>query len=181
MRLGDRPLSGEDILELLAELGRELDDRGVRGELFIVGGAAMALVYNTRRSTRDIDAVFEPKALIYEVAQAIARRHALDPGWLNDGVKGLLPGADPDARELVEVPGLRVTVPSPEYLLALKVAAARVDRDADDIRALAHLCGLRSSQDVLDLTVRIIGPLRPLPAKVQFLVEEMFPRADGER
>ena len=168
------PLDGEAILELLTEVGEELDHRGIRGELFVVGGAAMALAYNTRRATRDVDGVFEPKLTIYEVADEVGTRHGLPAGWLNDGVKGLLPGPDPEARELVELPGLRVTVPSPQYLLALKVAAARVDRDADDIRDLAAICGLSSASEVLDLTARVIGAARPLVPKVQYLIEELF-------
>lgn len=129
--------------------------------------------YNIRRSTRDIDAVFEPKATIYQVAARIAQHHGLDRNWLNDSVKGLLPGPDQAPQEVVELPGLRVSVASPRYLLALKVAAARVDRDADDIRFLAGVCGLRSAREILDLTEDIIGRHRPLAAKVQFLVEEI--------
>ena len=48
-----------EILGLLAELSERLDERGVRGEMFLVGGAAMALAYSTRRSTSDLDAIFE--------------------------------------------------------------------------------------------------------------------------
>ncbi len=175
--IGDRPFSRDQIVELLRELGAELDGLGLRGEMFVVGGAAMALAYNTRRSTRDIDAVFEPKATIYQVAARIAQHHGLDRNWLNDSVKGLLPGADHAPQEVVELPGLRVSVASPRYLLALKVAAARVDRDADDIRFLAEVCRLRSAREILDVTEDIIGRHRPLAAKVQFLVEEMFPTA----
>lgn len=167
-------LSAEELTGLLAEVGAALDERGVRGDMFVVGGAAMALAYNTRRATRDIDAVFEPKAVIYEIAAVVGARHGLDEGWLNDGVKGLLPGDDPDARELLELPGLRVLVASPRYLLALKVAAARVDRDADDIRRLAELCDARTPQDILDLTEEVIGTSRPLEPKAQFLIEELF-------
>ena len=65
-------------------------------------------------------------------------------------------------------------MPSPQYLLALKVAAARVDRDADDIRDLAAICGLSSASEVLDLTARVIGAARPLVPKVQYLIEELF-------
>lgn len=56
--------------------------------MYIVGGAAIALAYDKRRSTRDRDAVFEPKAVIYEAAAAVAERLGLPPGWLNDAVKG---------------------------------------------------------------------------------------------
>lgn len=173
--IGSGPFNRAEILALLRQLGEELDGLGLRGEIFVVGGAAMALAYNVRRSTRDIDAVFEPKLRIYRVASEIARRHGLDHGWLNDSVKGLLPGPDPAPQEIAELPGLRVCVASPEYLLALKVAAARVDRDADDIRVLADVLGLGSAREILDLTERMIGPNRPLIPKIGFLVEEMFP------
>jgi hypothetical protein len=41
----------DEIAELLHELGVRIDRRGARGEMFLVGGAAMALAYSTRRST----------------------------------------------------------------------------------------------------------------------------------
>ncbi|HEX6685424.1 MAG TPA: DUF6036 family nucleotidyltransferase [Candidatus Limnocylindrales bacterium] len=60
-------LSRDELTGLLDELGAELERQGVHGDLFVVvGGAAMALAYNTRRSTRDLDAVFEPKHVVYE-------------------------------------------------------------------------------------------------------------------
>lgn len=173
--IGDQPLSRGDIVALLTELGVELDHAGLRGEMFIVGGAAIALAYNTRRATRDVDGVFEPKTAVFRAAAAVGGRHHLRQDWLNDSVKGLLPGADPDAVDLFEAPGISVSVASPRYLLALKVAAARVDRDADDIRLLANVCGLTTAARILDMTEQVIGAERPLEPKVQFLIEEMFP------
>jgi len=55
-------LDREQIVNLLTDLGSELAERGVRADLFLVGGAAIALAFNTRRATRDVDGVFEPKA-----------------------------------------------------------------------------------------------------------------------
>ena len=165
----------DQILDLLRELGDDLDKQGVRGELFIVGGAAMALAYNTRRSTRNIDGIFEPKTQVYETAERVGARHGLPSGWLNDAVKGLLPGDDPNARAVLSAPGIRVSVPSPQYLLALKVVAARVDRDADDIRYLADLCGARTAADVWAITEQVMGGRQRLLPKAQFLIEEMFP------
>ncbi len=69
-----------EIHDLLTELGRRLAARGIAGEMYVVGGAAIALAFDERRSTRDIDAVFEPKAAIYEVAGALARREAFPMG-----------------------------------------------------------------------------------------------------
>jgi hypothetical protein len=53
-------LSRDDIVTLLNELADELEARGTHGDLFLVGGAAMALAYSTRRATRDLDAIVEP-------------------------------------------------------------------------------------------------------------------------
>ncbi len=170
----DRGLSRADITELLAELGARLDSQGIRGDLFVVGGAAMALAYSTRRLTADVDGVFEPKMLIYDAATEIAARHVgLPADWLNDAVKGLLPGTDSQARVILDLPGLTVSVPSPRYLLALKVQAARIDRDADDILTLAEACGARTAAEVLDIAAAVVGAARLQP-KAQFLVEELF-------
>jgi hypothetical protein len=173
-------LDKQQIIDLLAELGDEMQGRGQRAEMFIVGGAAMALAFDARRATRDIDAVFVPKAAVYEAAQAVAGRHGLAPDWLNDAVKGFLLGEDPYRRTIFESPGLSVTVPSPQYLLAMKVYAARVDRDADDIRILADLCDLHTAEAVLDLAEAYLAGI-PIPAKVQFLIEELFPAPLGDR
>jgi hypothetical protein len=97
-----------EIVAALTALGRALERRGVEGELYVVGGAAIALAYDARRSTRDIDAVFEPKQVIYEAASEIAVEHDLPPGWLNDAVKGFLAGEDPEASLVLDVPGLSV-------------------------------------------------------------------------
>lgn len=90
-------------------------------------------------------------------------------------VKGLLPGGDVDAREILERPGISVSVPSTRYLLALKVAAARIDRDVHDIRVLANRLGLDTAAEVLAVTEQVMAR-RPdrLTPKVRFLVEELF-------
>jgi hypothetical protein len=162
-----------ELRALLTEVGEELAEQGIRGELFVVGGAALALAYSTRRFTRDVDAVFEPKTEVYAAARRVAARHGLPEDWLNDAVKGMLPGTDPDARDVMSVPGLRVSVPSPRYLLALKVYAARVDRDSDDIRFLAELCGVNTSEEVLSITEWVMGSRTLLP-KSRYIVEELF-------
>jgi len=172
--MSEQAFAAEEIISLLTELGSDLHARGIQAELFVVGGAAMALAYNSRRATRDIDAVFEPKQAVYEAADRIALRHALPDNWLNDAVKGFLPGGDPHQRAVFAAPGINVSVPSPKYLLALKVHAARIDRDRDDIVTLARLCGVSSAGEVLTIAERIMGPNR-LQAKTQFMVQELFP------
>lgn len=166
-------LSREELLGLLEEIGVELEAQGKRGDLFVVGGAAMALAYNTRRSTRDLDAVFEPKGVVYEAARTVGQRHDLAPDWLNDAVKGFLPGEDPNATTIFDHPGLAVRVASPEYLFAMKAVAARAERDANDLLRLYQLCGFDSIEEAMDCVERYY-PAHLLPPKTGFLLEELL-------
>jgi Nucleotidyltransferase of unknown function (DUF6036) len=82
------PLSADDIRRLFGELAFELDAAGQRAEIFLVGGAAIALCFDGRRSTRDLDAVFAPTDSVRTAAATVAEHEGLDPDWLNDAVKG---------------------------------------------------------------------------------------------
>ena len=62
----------KEIIEALTALAGELERRGVVAEMYVVGGAAIALAFDERRATRDIDAVFEPKDVVYEAAAVVA-------------------------------------------------------------------------------------------------------------
>ncbi len=159
----------------LRDLATELEARGVRGELLVVGGAAMALASSRHRSTDDLDAVFEPKSVIYAAARAVAEEHALDPGWLDDAVKGLLAGPDPNATVFFDRPGLVVRIASARYLLAMKLLASRVERDEDDIAPLLRLSNVTEPQEALDL-VADLYPKSVIPPKVEYLVRELLAR-----
>jgi hypothetical protein len=166
-------LGREDILILLEELASELDRGGHDGDLFVVGGAAMALGYDTRRSTRDLDAVFEPKTVIYDAVRLVGERHDLDSDWLNDAVKGFLPGEDPNSTVVFDRPGLAVRVASPPYLFAMKAVAARVERDSEDLLTLYRLCGFASIDEALDCVARYYPP-HLLSPRTAFLLQELF-------
>ncbi|CAN5661701.1 MAG: nucleotidyltransferase [Actinomycetota bacterium] len=166
-------MNRDELGTALRALGVELQRRGVQGDLYVVGGAAMALAYDTRRSTRDIDAIFEPKLVIYEAAARVADELGLPADWLNDGVKGFLVGADPYEAPVLEFPGVRVQMASPQMLLALKVVAARIGEDDDDVATLAAMLGLASAAEVLDLVTAVAGASR-LGPRSQFFVEEIM-------
>jgi hypothetical protein len=166
-------LGRDDVRRLLEEVADELASRRVRGKLFLVGGAAMAVAYGRDRVTRDIDAVFEPMETVYEAARVVGRRNGLPADWLNDGVKAFLHGADPDATTFLDTPGLTVQVASPRYLFTLKALAARVDRDAADLVTLYGLCGFASVDEALDHLERT-APSGLLKPKTEFLIRELL-------
>jgi len=168
-------LTKERILELFGELNDELRGLGIRGDLFVVGGAAMAVAYDARPATRDVDGIWQPSAEVRSAAARIATRHDdLQPDWLNDGVKGFLPSSDPGTQKVVyENDCLTVSVPSPRYLLATKLLASRVSRDEEDILLLYKLCGFTTVAEGLDL-LETYYPGRRIEAKVQFFLEELL-------
>jgi hypothetical protein len=161
------------IVRALQALGEELTRQGVRGQVFIVGGAAIALAYSRRRVTKDIDAVFEPKALIYQAAAKVAEEMGLPDDWLNDAVKGFLPGADPSAVPLPEIEGIEVTTASARYLLALKLMALRIGEDDEDIQMLLRETGIDRTDDALDLLEQIFSGREP-PLKTRLFLEELL-------
>ena len=169
------PLLGrQELLEALAELNEELEILNVRGEVFIVGGVAMAIAYDTRRATSDVDAIFVPSNEIRLAASRVADRLNLEPDWLNDGAKAFMPGEDENRIGVYEGNHLSVAAASPEYLLAKKLMASRVERDLDDIRALYKLCGLSTAEEGLNLLTTFYPEHQILP-RVQFLLQEIFP------
>jgi hypothetical protein len=168
-----------EIVNALQALGDELSSRGIRGQIFIVGGAAMAIAYSTRRVTKDIDAVFEPKSSIYDAAAKVAEELGLPQDWLNDSVKGFMPGKDDDPRPVPDIQGIEITTASPQYLLAMKLMAMRFGEDDEDIEVLIRECGLHSAQETLELIVHMYPAREPLP-KARFFLEELFDQTARE-
>jgi predicted nucleotidyltransferase len=169
----DHAFTRAKIVEALQALGDELKDRGLRGQIFIVGGAAMALAYSTRRITKDIDAVFEPKSAIYDAAVTVAENLDLPEDWLNDAAKGYMPGNDLDPRPIADIRGIEVTTASPRYLLAMKLVAMRFGEDDEDIELLLRECGLDDTEETISLLQQMY-PLQDPPAKTRFYLEQLF-------
>jgi len=61
-----------EIERAFTALGERLARRGVVADVFVVGGAAMALAYDAARVTRDVDAVFKPHGIVLEEARKVA-------------------------------------------------------------------------------------------------------------
>lgn len=152
----------------------------MRGEICLFGGTAMVLAFSARLSTKDIDAVFQPTGKVREVAERIADRRNLPGNWLNDGVKGFLSARHETTEgRLPQFPHLRVTMPVPEYLLAMKCMAARIagttgeQSDVADIVFLIRHLRFTTANDVLDIVAQYY-PLNQIPAKTQYLIEGLF-------
>jgi predicted metal-dependent TIM-barrel fold hydrolase len=163
------------IVKLFEALNAELRSKGVKGEIGICGGAVMCLVFRARESTKDIDAIFRPTREIREASKVVAAELGVNEDWLNDAAKGYFL-SQPPVREVMDLSNLRVWAPHAEYMLAMKCVSARFDsHDLDDARFL--LDHLRIA--TVDHACRIVEdyyPRKAIPAKTQFLLEELLQR-----
>jgi hypothetical protein len=173
-------LTREAILRALSSLSDELGRQSVTGELCLFGGTVMVLAFTARLSTKDVDALFQPSPMIRDLARRIGDEQQLPADWLNDGVKGYVSARhETTAGNLPQFPHLRLTMPVPEYLLAMKCMAARLggttgeSSDVADIVLLIRRLQLKSAQAVLEIVGQYY-PANRIPVKTQYLVEGLF-------
>lgn len=173
-------LDAQSVRILFQELSDRLEARGASAQLFVVGGAAMSLAYDQGRLTRDVDAVFVPAPEVRELAAEIGASHGLEPDWLNDAVKGFLPGPDEHPLTVFETESLLVQVPSPEYLLAMKLHASRDERDLDDAALLFRTLGYTTADECIDLLTSRY-PVTQLLPRHRYIAQEIADRAAARR
>ncbi|MBX7068734.1 MAG: hypothetical protein K1X38_05050 [Microthrixaceae bacterium] len=173
-------LDAEGVQALFQQLSDRLDAVGVHAQLYVVGGAAMALAYDSSRLTRDVDALFVPAPEVRAAAEAIAADHGLEPDWLNDAAKGFLPGQDDRPVTVFESESLLVQVASPEYLLAMKLHASRDERDLDDAATLFLHLGYSTAEECIDLLARSYSSRQLMP-RLRYVAEDVAARAAERR
>lgn len=162
-----------DLERAFTMLGDRLARRGIVADLFVVDGAAMALAYDAKRVTRDVDAMFVPHGVVVEESRAVAEELGLPPWWLNKQASVYVSGKDdPGKRRVFDHPNLRIMVASPEHIFAMKALAART-RDIDDMSRLAALAGVRTVEDGLRVC-RDFYPDEEFSARTRGVLEELF-------
>lgn len=144
-------LSRAQISHALRRLGERAHEQELTLEVSLYGGAVFTLVYGSRDATKDVDAAVRPNEIANQLAREVAKELGLPQDWLNDQVKQFL--AEKEAkRKLNEADfgeGIRVSVPTAAYLLAMKLRACRPPLpgyagDYGDIRFLVQKMGITS-------------------------------------
>jgi hypothetical protein len=182
-------LTKDDILRGLRKMDEKAVESGVLVDLSIYDGAALAIAFDIGQVTRDVDAVVRGAPdFVRAVAAEIAEQEGWPRDWLNDG-KGFLSGSE-EMLLMQSFPGsprggLRIHVPSPAYLFAMKCMAMRPEgldgsHDISDIEALAGILGVRNSSEALSL-IEGFYPWSRIPPKVRFGVEEIMERLSSRR
>jgi len=167
-------------MDLFQDMSDALAAQQQPAQLFVVGGAAMALAYDDQRATHDLDGLFQPSSIVRDIASDLALANALDDDWLNDAVKGFLPGNDPDRVTVFESEYLLVQVASPRYLLAMKLFSARLGRDDQDAVKLFEVCGLHGANEALALLEEYY-PTDMLTSRHMYVVNEIASQVVSER
>ena len=165
-------MTAEEIEKYLREVGDELAAQNVKGEICLYGGAVMCLVFKARPATKDVDAIFEPVKFIRRAISKIAERYDLPLDWLNHAVKMFV--VEHEKEMFFDLPNLKVFVPAPEYMLAMKILAARVESfDLEDLWFLIDELELPTVEDVLQI-VENYYPNKIIKPESRFLLEELF-------
>jgi hypothetical protein len=165
-------MTAEEITQYLTELNDELRLIDIKGEVSLFGGAVMVLAFKARIATKDIDAIFEPVREIRTAAHRIAERHALKLDWLNHAVRMFVVKHQ---RELLfELSNLRITLPDPDYLLAMKMLALRAEtEDENDAIFLIKKLKLDRKDEVLRI-VADYYPKKEVSARTLVWLDEYF-------
>ena len=179
-------LDRDTIVRALGRLSQILGDRGITGEVCLLGGTVMVLAFKTRARTKDVDAIFHPPHEIRDAARLVQAEMNLPEGWLNDGAKAFVSTRHETAEgDLPQFPHLRLTAPTAEYMLAMKCMASRIPAgpedqgDVADIAVLIRHLGLGDADQALSIVARYY-PEEQIPVRARYLIEDLFTRmAEG--
>ena len=162
------PFSADSLEGAFRELSGELRLRRARAHIYIIGGAAIALGFDNRRATLDVDAVVRVgHGHLMEAVRKVAYRHGWPTTWPNEQAAMAAPRRKDHLAMTVYADGnLVVTGASAKHLLAMKVRAARL-KDAEDIAFLTRHLGMREAREVWDLHDQVFPDDPPQRASSQ--------------
>jgi hypothetical protein len=177
-----------EIEEGLEEIAKIANSDGVCIELAIYGGSALALKWEFRKATRDVDIIVSGDATyIRNAAKKVAEKKGWPTDWMNDAVKGFAsPRGDHELYKeyMHDNGGIMVFIPSARYLLAMKCMAMRIDEpdghnDIDDILALIEEVGIKDESDLFQL-VEAYYPQQKITPKISFGIQEIMNKINSD-
>jgi hypothetical protein len=179
------------LLDAFDQIGRAAALAGTKLQIAVYGGSALMLASNFRFATEDVDVSELERPLpdwLAAVVHEIAGKNDWQDDWFNDGVALHLSSLADRAADHLEFgtfprdgspPGLVVSVPSAEYLLALKLKAVRVmdpirgETERLDILNLMQVVGISSVEDAIALLGRYFPVSAASSEKQRFLLKNM--------
>jgi hypothetical protein len=181
----------EALLDAFDDIGRVAVQSGTKLQIAVYGGSALMLASNFRFATEDVDVSELPRPLpdwLEGVVSQLAKQNHWREDWFNDAVVVHLSSLADRATDHLEFgtfprdgdkPGLVVSVPTAEYLLALKLKAFRImdplrgEAERLDILNLMRVAGISSIEDAMALLGRYFPMSASSSEKQQFLLKNM--------
>jgi hypothetical protein len=179
------------LLDAFDQIGRAAVQAGTKLQIAVYGGSALMLASNFRFATEDVDVSQLERPLpdwLAAVVHEIAEKNRWQEDWFNDGVAFHLSSLADYAINHLEFgtfprdgtpPGLAVSVPSAEYLLALKLKAVRIldplrgETERLDILNLMQVVGVATVEDAIALLGRYFPVSAAASEKQRFLLKNM--------
>ena len=156
-------------------LSQELEKQELKGEILIVGGSAMVIAFKARIATKDVDAIFEPKSKIYDISKKIANNQDLPEDWLNDAVKGFMSDkAEYDT--FMDLPALKVYIPIPGYIFAMKAISMRImpeSSDIEDLKLLIKIVKIKTVEEGINI-IKKFYPEKLIPQRTYYALDELI-------
>ena len=162
-----------EVQRAFTALAAKLERRGVVGQVHVVGGAAMLLAYDSRVTTRDIDAVFSPDGPMLDAVREVADEMGWPRTWLNNQASSYVSRTPGEGSPVFDHPFLHVVATPAEHLLAMKVIAARGVRDGEDIRLLLGRLRITTAAGVWEIVARYF-PAETITDRSRLLVEDLL-------
>ncbi|HVF51639.1 MAG TPA: hypothetical protein VNA19_16260 [Pyrinomonadaceae bacterium] len=107
-----------------------------------------------------------------QAIERVAEANGLPGDWLNDAVKGYV--VPHPQRIFFDFSHLKIFIPEPDYLLAMKTLAARVDApDRSDIELLIKVLGIKRADEVFAVLEKYY-PRQQIKPATQYFIEELF-------
>jgi len=179
------------LLNAFDRIGRAAAQAGTKLQIAVYGGSALMLASNFRFATEDVDVSKLERPLpdwLAAVVDEIAKENHWQDDWFNDGVAFHLSQLADNAADHLEfgtfprdgtAAGLAVSVPSAEYLLALKLKAFRImdplrgETERLDILNLMRVVGISTAEDAIALLGRYFPMSAASSEKQRFLLKNM--------
>ena len=172
------PLTKARLLELFDRLNEKLKQADRHAELYIVGGAMMALAHDAQRVTDDVDShIRQGREAVTRAVAEIADEEGLSRHWLNEAVTMRHLPEDPDRGERRVYGNTHLTIEgaSTNRMIAMKLHAGRPP-DLADLDVLLKAAGVTTRQEAVRLHELTYGT-EPMAAEAdQYLIERYVRR-----
>ncbi len=171
------PLTRARLLELFDRLNEKLKQADQHAEVYIVGGAMMALAHDAQRVTEDVDShIRHGRETVTEAVAEIADEEGLSRYWLNEAVTLRYLPADPDRGEWRVYTNTHLTIEgaSTARMIAMKLHAGRPP-DLADLDILLKAAGVKTRREAERLHELTYGT-EPMAAEADLYLIEHYVR-----